>query len=153
MSTRSHDTRNVSSTKSAKEIGRHVVSITKPKGTYHHCRAFYQKSLRWNSAPHNALLELAKVGSRETVAQLCEGILLPLAQLLMKSREKDRTVSKIPNWDREICQCRQSYEKIASRLEALFKVVSGNAQYDVLMNPNFPPYTVTPLNQTWRSRE
>lgn len=31
MSTRSHDTRNVSSTKSAKEIGRHVVSITKLK--------------------------------------------------------------------------------------------------------------------------
>lgn len=98
---------------------------------------------RWNSAPHNALLELAKVGSRETVAQLCEGILLPLAQLLMKSREKDRTVSKIPNWDREICQCCQSYEKIASRVEALFKVVLGNAQYDVLMHPNFPP-TLSP---------
>ena len=79
-----------------------------PQGTCHQCMVLDLKSSRWNSVPHNVLLELARVELRETMGQLSEGVLPLLMQLLVKSKENGSTLHQF-NWNR------------ASRMEACFQ--------------------------------
>ena len=79
-----------------------------PQGTSHQCMVLDIKSSRWNSVPHNVLLELVRAELSETMGQLAEGVPPLLAQLLVKPRENESTLH-------------QSYWNRASRMEACFQ--------------------------------